>query len=305
MPNGNQKRNGFTLVELLVVIAIIGVLIGLLLPAVQSAREAARRMQCSNHLKQLGLAMHGYHTAHSSLPYAANGRYWGSWVRALLPYIEEQAFYDQYDESVQYNQSPNVELIARRIAAYTCPSDSPSITWARGVPNHNYVVNLGNTSVWRTSPLNGVDFERAPFHCENSAIKNIPTYSFADIRDGTTNTLMLGEIRQGQNANDLRGLTWFGPACGFTTHNGPNSPVPDYLDGGWCPSASQTLSDWPCQAASSSNPQNFSARSQHPGGVHVVLCDGSVHFVSDNIALETWRALSSMAGGELIRDAGF
>ncbi len=301
------KKNAFTLVELLVVIAIIGILIALLLPAVQSAREAARRMHCSNNLKQLGLAMHGYHTVHGSLPYAANGRHWGSWVRAMLPYIEQQAMYDQYDEDTRYQVSPNVELIRNRIAAYTCPSDTATASWLDGrIPNYNYAVNLGNTSVWRTSPLNGVEFERAPFYNQNDpVIDNIPTYSFSNIRDGTTNTLMLGEIRQGQNDNDLRGLTWFGPACGFTTHNGPNSPVPDYLDGGWCPSASQNLPDWPCQAATSSNPQNFSARSQHPGGVHVVLCDGSVHFVSDNIALETWRALSSMAGGELIRDAGF
>jgi prepilin-type N-terminal cleavage/methylation domain-containing protein len=296
-----RSKGGFTLVELLVVIAIIGILIALLLPAVQAAREAARRMQCSNNLKQVGLAMHNYHSTHGSLPYAANGRHWSTWVRAVLPYIEQQPMYDLYDESIKYNVSPNIELIQTRIAAYTCPSDTPAATWFKGAPNYNYVVNLGNTATWRASPLNGVTFSAAPFYNRNDPpMDGIPAYRFANMRDGSSNTLMLSELLQGQNSNDLRGLTWFGPASGFTTHNPPNSSTPDYLDNGWCPAESQTIPDWPCQPATSANPVNFNARSRHTGGVSAVLCDGSVHFISDSIDLATWRNLSTMSDGAVL-----
>jgi hypothetical protein len=111
---------------------------------------------------------------------------------------------------------------------------------------------------------------------------------------------MLLELRQGRNDDDLRGLTTWGPGAGCTAHNGPNSSVPDYLDGGWCPTASQTLAGWPCQPATSANPVNCSARSYHPGGVLTARCDGSVHFVSDAIALDAWRTMSTIAGGEVI-----
>ena len=301
LPGYRQSRHGFTLVELLVVIAIIGILVSLLLPAVQSAREAARRMQCSNNLKQIGLAMHNYHTAHDAFPYACNGRHWSTWIRALLPYIEQQNMYDQYDETIKYNVSPNIELIQTRIETYTCPSDSPSVTWFKGAPNYNYVVNLGNTSTWRDTPLNGVDFKAGPFFNQNDPpASGITATNISEIRDGTTNTLMVSEVRQGRNDGDLRGLTWWGPASGFSAHNGPNTAVPDYLDGGWCPTESHTLDGWACQPATSANPVTFNARSWHPGGVLAVLCDGSVHFFSDSISLDTWRALSTMAGGEVV-----
>src|SRR5262245_43674937 len=164
-----RTRSGFTLVELLVVIAIIGVLVALLLPAVQTAREAARRAQCSNNLKQLGLAVTQYaDTYKGAFPAGSYGCCWGTWLVGLLPYIEQKALYDQYkyygavqnqagnaisqtDTTTRYGGSQNLPVTRLRIQAYTCTSDSivdapnlfSGITW------HNYVANHGNTSLSR------------------------------------------------------------------------------------------------------------------------------------------------------------
>jgi len=135
---------GFTLIELLVVIAIIAVLIALLLPAVQQAREAARRSQCKNNLKQIGLAMHNYHDVYQGLPVANFGCCWGTWVMALFPYIDQRALADAYvqeqmygsDGSYRYSGSRNTPVTTRRLAVMTCPSDSPSKY--SSFPQHNY-----------------------------------------------------------------------------------------------------------------------------------------------------------------------
>ena len=154
-----STKRGFTLVELLVVIAIIGILIALLLPAVQAAREAARRSHCSNNLKQHGLAMHNYHDTYKTLPCAAmqSGTRGLNWLHSLLPYIEQQALYDQWDYSIDYHAGTNTALIRTTIAAHQCPSDNPTKTW-NNVPNYNYACNLGTTDRCRHSPLNGVTY---------------------------------------------------------------------------------------------------------------------------------------------------
>lgn len=300
-------KSGFTLVELLVVITIIGILIALLLPAVQAAREAARRMQCTNSIKQLSLAMHNYHAAVGSFPYATNGRYSGPWYRALLPYIEQEAMAAKYKTDVIYYNEPNLSLIRPRLSMYTCPSDQRSVWASSNIPKYNYVVNLGRTSCYRKTDWHGVSFIPGPFHNQEEpwGADNIPVYRIADIRDGTTNTLMISEIRQGRNNDDLRGLTWWGPACGFTTHFSPNTLEPDYLDYGWgtkCKAYNSTP-DWPCEEQGgndSDRPMNFSARGYHPGGVVASMCDGSVRFVSDSVNLTTWRALGTISGAEVL-----
>ncbi|MCA9246844.1 MAG: DUF1559 domain-containing protein, partial [Planctomycetales bacterium] len=244
-------------------------------------------------------------TTYKSLPHGAASRHYGTWVMAVLPFLEQTAIYDQYVPLTKYMQPPNRDLLEIRLAAYSCPSDSRFSSWtANDIPNYNYVVNLGNTSNFRAPTLNGVTFQKSPFFCNNNGGSlppdDVPFYRFADIRDGTSNTLMMLEIRQGRNDNDLRGLTVWGPGSGCTAHNGPNTSVPDYLDGGWCPAASFNLPGWPCQLATSANPVNCSARSYHPGGVVVALCDGSVRFVTDGIDLTTWRGLSTMNHGEIL-----
>ena len=308
-------RAGFTLVELLVVIAIIGILIALLLPAVQAAREAARRMQCGNNLKQLDLAVHNYHAAMNTLPFAASHWGHGGWVKMTLPYVEQTALADKWDETVLYHVQPNLDICRVQIATHICPSDRRTRSSWAGIAykmaNFNYAVNLGNTSVYRVSPLNGVTFRGAPFHYEESPATDIEAFNFASITDGTSNTLMLAEVRQapdsiGQDSThkDLRGLIWYGHHAGITTHEAPNTSVPDYVQNFWCPEPARAAAiGMPCQhesgQATGATPKNLFARSNHPGGVHVALCDGAVRFVADTIDLTTWRRLGSSQDGEV------
>ncbi|MBI1248959.1 DUF1559 domain-containing protein [bacterium] len=293
---------GFTLVELLVVIAIIGVLIALLLPAVQQAREAARRIQCSGNLKQLGLAMHNYHDVNNSLPIGYIGDTTGDgWVKGILPYIEQNNMYDMWIESQNYNTGTNQSNVCqKRIDIMSCPSDTES-QWYNSIPQYNYAVNLGNTSSTRVSPLNGVTFSSGPFHNENSTSGKCVTYGLRDITDGTSNTLMMMEVRQGLEATDLRGLTWWGPGSGVTAHYGPNTTSPDALNSGFC--KTNPIRGMPCQGyasiSDSSNPLIFSSRSQHPGGVQVVMADASTHFIPETVNILTWRAMGTMQNGEV------
>lgn len=306
-----RRKKGFTLVELLVVIAIIGILVALLLPAVQAAREAARRTQCSNKLKQLGLAMHNYHDTFLTLPPGAcgggiagfgdNNQSGYVWIRFVLPFIEMSNFNDQwqvgrqYADGTQVNGVSNNSLIQTLIPAYTCPSDVTTKTW-NNTPNYNYAVNLGNTDTGRTNPFNGVAFGSAPFESGTGATR---AYNLAALVDGTSNTLLLAEIRAGQVGQDLRGLTWYVPHVGMTTYYAPNTKSPDALNGGFCQNASNAPLGLPCVAASAAdgNPSRFSSRSRHPNGVLVTLGDASTRYVSQTIDITTWRNLGSMQDG--------
>lgn len=306
------KRPAFTLVELLVVIAIIGILVALLLPAVQAAREAARRLQCVNNLKQVGLAMHNYHDAHKKLPFGGHGIYHGrTWLLFIMPYIELQTTYDQWDWSTTYTQMPNLNLVRTRIGILTCPSDIATVSSWNGnsinIPNHNYTVNYGNTSVARVSPLNGATYNGAPFHWQEDLTKPGKSVALKQLTDGTSKTLLVAEIRQGQIADtDQRGLV-YDASSGMTTHNTPNTTLPDY---NWdCPAAENVPQKtaqigMPCETESGTNtgasPRNFSARSVHTGGAQAVMADGSVHFFSDDIDLATWRNLGSSRDGQLV-----
>jgi prepilin-type N-terminal cleavage/methylation domain-containing protein/prepilin-type processing-associated H-X9-DG protein len=305
-------RAAFTLVELLVVIAIIGVLVALLLPAVQAAREAARRMSCGNNLKQLALAMHNYHDTHGKLPYSAAHWGHGGWVKMTLPFIEQRALHEKWTEGLVYSSQPNLDLCRIQLKSHMCPTDRWTFsTWGNGgqrMANMNYAVNLGNTTVYRVSPFNGVTFQGAPFeYVENHAANRPPTYSFAAITDGTSSTLMLAEVRQGQRPSsgpqtDLRGLQWYGHHAGITTLEVPNTKVPDYIQSGWCadPTGAAAIG-MPCATESGqdtgSTPKNLSSRSLHPGGVQTAMCDGSVQYVSNNIDLITWRNRGGMSDG--------
>ncbi|HTN76050.1 MAG TPA: DUF1559 domain-containing protein [Pirellulaceae bacterium] len=208
-----RAARGFTLVELLVVIAIIGVLVALLLPAVQSAREAARRMQCGNNLKQLGLALHTYHDVHQTFPpgafwYGASTENRGSILIQLLPYIEQQNLYNTFDftKVVDDQVLPNGQKLGATIVpTYRCPSDNNS-TLLNGLAIHNYAASKGSTkhidspncscSTWASfnnygiSPYDDVKNFSGPF-CRQGICTTM-----ADCRDGLSNTIYFGEVRR-------------------------------------------------------------------------------------------------------------
>jgi len=320
-----SKRRGFTLVELLVVIAIIGILIALLLPAVQAAREAARRAQCSNNLKQIGLAMHNYESSYKSLPAGAYSCCWGTWLVAVLPYLEETNLEDQYDHrgkfdipdsSYRYGAARNQPVTTQRVQAYTCPSDTPTSHYT-GITCHNYVVNMGNTGfVVRGGDVkegaelqvDGVIYRGAPFtisgwEYSDGRKVNAKVSKFRDLPDGTSHTLMLSEVIQGQGDSpnaDLRGFSWWGYAAGFETFLPPNASQPDVMQSaGYC--NNQHPRNPPCIGPhSESQPMTMAARSRHSGGVQTANCDGSVRFISENVDLRVWRALSTANGGETV-----
>jgi prepilin-type N-terminal cleavage/methylation domain-containing protein/prepilin-type processing-associated H-X9-DG protein len=300
-------RSAFTLIELLVVIAIIAVLIGLLLPAGQKVREAAARIQCSNNLKQLAIGAHSYHDANGHMLPATgpNGSLYGTWAVAILPHIEQDNLFCQYQNwggsaatGPAYSAAPNSTGVCnQRLKAYTCPSDTPNAPLAN-MTNHNYAVNLGNTSAVQQTTLNGVAFDGAPFRVNYDGILRKET--LVGVTDGTSNTLLFAEVLQGQGF-DLRGFIWWGDACGVTSYIGPNSPQPDIIyTSVYC--NNQPERGLPCAASwsATNNPVMAASRSRHSGGVNVSLCDGSVRFVRSSIAIGNWRAASTSHGREML-----
>jgi prepilin-type N-terminal cleavage/methylation domain-containing protein/prepilin-type processing-associated H-X9-DG protein len=317
-----RASRGFTLVELLVVIAIIGILVALLLPAVQSAREAARRMQCSNNLKQLGLALHNYHLAFSRFPLGAshpNDQNWGSihndhhgsFLVGLLPYFEQQALYDACDfkTDTAYN---SVTADGRKvheiwINVLVCPSDEkkywdgnplyhnqPSSTKGQRWAASNYAVSMGNQA-FGACPFGGNQFGTgSSFHGHDltgSLISGVFSHiawgaAIEEIRDGTSNTIAIGEIRPkcSYHARDgwmhINSL-WFATTCPINYKNCPDEP--GYNASCAAPNA------WSC---------DMGFKSQHSGGAQFALCDGSVHFLSENIDYNTYQRLGDRRDGQ-------
>jgi type II secretory pathway pseudopilin PulG len=305
---------------LLVVIAIIGVLVALLLPAVQAAREAARRMSCGNNLKQFGLAMQNYHDSYKKFPpggihnvagpwASSTSTSWGpSWAVMLLPYYEQSALHAQYDFKVQRSRdAPNTTVVTVELEVHQCPSDgskdakwvNSSAQFARG----NYAVNAGRGNAFDQTQFRDFRKERGPFHLGAHYGAQM-----ADIKDGTTNTILLTELLAGYRDTDVRGAWAY--------------PTGVYISGGQVPSATpriqlvpngnaldDSLADRPtaCSAetndkqmrcgggAASTNPGFQTARSYHPGGVQTCLADGSVRFVAETVDKTTWLNLLSQS----------
>ncbi|QDS93514.1 hypothetical protein FF011L_22840 [Roseimaritima multifibrata] len=299
----NRSRVGFTLVELLVVIAIIGVLVGLLLPAVQAAREAARRMSCSNNMKQLGLALHNYHDTHRVFPYgyfdAGTFHRRDCWMQQILPFIEGGNFADQYQSwDGAYVMDTPVELKDAPMPAFMCPSDPGAGGFGGGGGlrsggegfQGNYVVAA--SSVDMTRPMTNL----------NGMFYNESKTKFRDLVDGTSNTLMVGEsvVRSGLGGWGGAGGYWGGGphgAFGFTTWQGPNTSVADQVYS--C--KTETDPKAPCLSiGTAAEIRNF-ARSYHPSGAQFTLGDASTRFLSDTIDLVIYRGLGTRNGGEVVQ----
>jgi prepilin-type N-terminal cleavage/methylation domain-containing protein/prepilin-type processing-associated H-X9-DG protein len=304
-----RRPPGFTLVELLVVIAIIGVLVALLLPAVQSAREASRRMKCTNNLKQWSLAMHMHHDTYGNLPYAKKNNPRTVWVVNLWPYVEQQALYSRYNFTLGFFEVPNCVantfdgLIAQRVSIYICPSDRNVSPFHQGDQywraKGSYVVNWGPYTDPYPSSL-PLPQALAPFGSKGftnaGGSTNLPLQTrFSEITDGTSNTLLYSEViihpisslrdRRGDFHND-------GPGCTiFQTVDTPNSGIDSIIDAIAC---QNYLPFMPCSPTANGH---IAARSRHPSGVMASYCDGSVRFVPNNVNLNIWQTISTMNDG--------
>lgn len=320
-PSFENRRRGtaFTLVELLVVITIIGILIALLLPAVQAAREAARRMQCSNNLKQLALAVLNYEGVHGRFPAglttesttSIHGPY-NTWTIRAMPYLELNGVYDQWSLSEGYSGpaapgSVNAQIIKMQFAAFNCPSDDFT----------SNVSDFGHSSYAACFSPDGMMIE--PNLCGSSpnnpsklrAIFNVNVYRGTnDIIDGLSNTVMLSEVITGLTAavggtvtkNDKRGIWAYPWGMQYTHHRTPNTTIPDEIWSAVASTGCFSTPEAPCNGNGDAwGAEDFAARSRHPGGVNVGLGDGSVRFCPNQIDLGTWQAAASINGGETIQ----
>jgi len=327
--NSRSASRGFTLIELLVVIAIIAVLIALLLPAVQSAREAARRAQCVNNMKQIGLAMHNYNSTYGTLPPGESDCCHGTWTVFILPWIEQGTLFNTWNQGgnepggvLGYQTPPNSTVIRTRVNSYTCPSDT--VGTYGSFPLYNYAVNFGSTSIAQhlnavPDPYNakvnliwgGAPFSDVAYPGSAGWRAAGGTFGLQTITDGTSGTLMASEVVEGQGAasgvnvpgqsgliTDIRGFAVWGDAAGFETALGPNSTYPDVIyRSTHCgyPYAQNP----PCIYGD--NNMNFmGSRSRHPGGVNSLMIDGHIQFIKNSISIKIWRALSTTQGGEVL-----
>ena len=292
--SARNVTRGFTLIELLVVIAIIAVLIALLLPAVQQAREAARRSQCKNNLKQIGLALHNYHdnangfpqgwigVNGSGQPFVDGGNSWG-WASRILPQMDQSPLFNTLNFSLPMTHASQAAARITPIPAYRCPSDVGDPVWTIEDSSGTALAQLASANYVGSFGISDVDNcvgQPAPFRCAGEGLLFHNSFvRMADITDGSSNTFMVGEHKS-DLALDWHS-TWLGVVPGGddafvrilgTADHTPNHPL-NHID-------------------------DFS--SHHIGGAHFVMGDGSVRFVSTNIDLGVFGGLATRAGGEVV-----
>ncbi len=299
------RRSGFTLVELLVVIAIIGILVGLLLPAVQAAREAARRMSCSNNLKQIGLAIHNFESANKRLPpgavWQSTGAKRGSIYVYLLPYLEQSGLYNQYDLRAQDTDhavfsGTDTPLGATLLSALICPSDNRE-THYFDLAAHNYAASRGPTEVydnpncscdhpWQhlaTAPLDDPNNFAGPFTRVGTRVR------LSAVSDGLTNTIFFGEVRPRCSEHARNGWATSNNGNGYCT-----TLIPINFD-----TCDDTSSDF-CRRSYNWNTE-VGFKSAHVGGAQFLLGDGSVQFINESIDHVMYQALGGKQDGSVVQ----
>lgn len=309
---------GFTLIELLVVIAIIAVLVAILLPAVQQAREAARRSQCQNNLKQFGIALHSYHEAMGTFPQAkvygteTQGAAWIagnglSWRVMLLPYMDQAGIYNQLDMS-EWLQTRTInntfaKFHAKEIQGFFCPSDPTDRvrtgSWGTNSAGTNYAAMAGAAIGTAVVPFQGsCGAAGLPTMTDNSGGLSFKGRKMGEFLDGTSTTLMVGEVYRGKSFYNLcanaditnqRCGRWMEESgwCSADTSRGPNNTLRDEVD-------------WGDQIAPGGRTGARPISSTHAGGASVLMADGAVKFASNEVDIAMWRALGSAAGKDIV-----
>lgn len=338
MPVQRPYRRGFTLIELLVVIAIIAVLIALLLPAVQQAREAARRTQCKSNLKQIGLAMHGYHETASTFPMGmsgwpntADGKLWG-WGTAILPYLDQVPLYNNLAtmpgglapqtnlpaagfNAVMASFTPTNTFLQTNLPVYRCPSDTGSLTVTIPAAGLNGI-NQQNTYIFGRSNYAGIlgaSFQlTGGLLVPDGAFGESSNIRISDFTDGLSNTFLVGERRSPGFANGVYvggDTIWCGAGDdNFGLTNNLNSNWQGFsITLGFCEQICEINAGTAIPPSITNSVALAALSSRHIGGAHFLLADGSVRFISENIATgppatpgSTYQNLANRNDGQLI-----
>ncbi|WP_437229986.1 DUF1559 domain-containing protein [Planctomicrobium sp. SH661] len=303
--NVSKSRRGMTLIELMVVLGVISIMSSMLLPAVQQAREAARRIQCRNHLKQLGLALHNYHDTHAAFPPGSLLGNIHNINEMLLPFLDQSAVFHQLNFSLNNLSATNADVLLKlSLPVQTCPSNPAGAAiggydglWAQGAAYQTcagpYRYPLGADTTSDCKAVGQPSYCFGPQVTRTSGIFSLAMTGTAissrisEVTDGTSQTILMGEVLP--QLNLFHGL-WSAQAYGFITSMKPNSQRSKRPATSMIPAVSY-------QDALNLNHGLFSA---HDGGVHVLLADGSVRFISDTIDFATYNFLGSKSDGQIV-----